>query len=295
MKIAVVSGKGGTGKTTVATSLAKAWSVARPVVVADCDVEGPNAHHFLEPLDDVATEIVTVLVPRIDAARCTSCDACAEFCRFHALSTLPSGVLVFDELCHSCGGCVMVCPEGAVREEPLPIGTLRVGRSDGLRFVQGALEVGRPRAVPVIAAAAERAMNLAGDAADLILDGPPGASCNVAEVVGFADVCLLVTEPTPFGLHDLGKALALVDARDTPCAVVVNRSGGKEIDAPVEAWCAERALPILLRVPDDRAVAEGYARGRALVDTRTELREALRSMRSELATIAAPGSEEARA
>jgi MinD superfamily P-loop ATPase len=287
--VAVVSGKGGTGKTTVATSLARAWSLQGPIVLADCDAEGPNAHHFLPDLVGRGEEPVDVAVPAVDDGACDRCGTCADACVFHALAVLPDRVLVFDPLCHGCGGCILACPNEAMRERARRVGAVRYGRTAGLEFVQGVLTVGEARSIPVIDAVIERARDVASADADIVLDGPPGASCPVAQVARAADVCLLVTEPTPFGLHDLTKAYELIHMLGKPAAAVLNRARIGEEDRRTEDWCLEQAIPLLLSIPDQRSVAEAYARGESLLDTLPGIRDSMVGLREPLRRLAEKG------
>ncbi len=277
MKVAVASGKGGTGKTLLATSLALAWG---DVAYLDCDVEGPNGHIFLEPRITETRE-VTVPVPRVDTGLCRLHGRCAEFCRYNAIAVLPTGWVLFDELCASCGGCSLVCPEGAIREIQREVGTLARGiLPGGAPFAEGALRTGEARAVPVI----REVLHEAPTGGDAILDSPPGASCPMLTVVEAADVVLLVAEPTPFGLHDLELAVRAVREVGRPMAVVVNRSdwGGRE----VHRLCSGLGIPILLEIPHFREVAEGYARGVPLIVSRPGLREKLEALRPALSDLA---------
>jgi MinD superfamily P-loop ATPase len=285
--VAVVSGKGGTGKTTLATSLARAWLRNGPVLLADCDVEGPNAHHFLHDLGEQTEAPVHLPMPVIDQEVCDLCGACADACAFHALSVLPQRTYFIEALCHGCGACMLACPRSAIGEGRRKVGTLKRGRAGNLPFVQGVLSVGEPLAVPVIAAVLEQARGESAPDGDVLLDGPPGASCPVAQVVRAADVCLLVTEPTPFGLHDLTQAHELITLRKKPAAVVLNRARGDEQDRKVEAWCNERQLPLLLSIPDQRRIAEAYARGNPLLDALPAIESALLGLHEPLRQLAA--------
>jgi MinD superfamily P-loop ATPase len=260
MRIAIASGKGGTGKTTVATNLA--WVAARrgrAVAYLDCDVEEPNGRIFLRPEIDNDRPIEK-LVPVVDPALCTHCGACARICRYGAIASLPSQTLVFADLCHACGGCVLVCPVDAIREEPRPIGRLRVGRSGEIHFVEGVLDVGEAMSPPAI-----RAVKTAVPEVDLaLLDAPPGTSCPVVETVRGSDYVLLVAEPTPFGRHDLMLAVEMVRALKVPLGVVLNRAGAG--DGKVREYCTSRRVPVLAELADDRAVAEAYSRGEMIAD-----------------------------
>jgi MinD superfamily P-loop ATPase len=264
MKIAIGSGKGGTGKTTVAVSMALSLARNRKAVqLLDCDVEEPNSHIFLKPRID-SCESVSVQVPKIDLNLCTRCRACAEFCKFNALAALPTKVLIFSELCHSCGGCMRVCPSSAIAYAERNVGTLEVGEVDGIQFGLGRLNVGEARATPIIA----RLKQIANPTRICILDAPPGTSCPFVETIKDSDVCILVTEPTPFGLNDLKLAVEVTQTLNVPRAVIVNRSDIG--DDGVERYCEEKGIPILLRIPHDRAIAEAYAVGKPLIEARPE-------------------------
>ena len=262
MIIAIASGKGGTGKTTVATGLALAVSASSPVVL-DCDVEAPNAHLFLKPQFDQRQQ-VSMLIPEVDESRCTGCGRCAEVCQFHAIVVLAGKVLVFPELCHGCGSCGLNCPEEAILEVSRPLGVLEAGMAmDGIRFSHGVLNVGEPMAVPVIRQLKEWKPFSNGEVA--IRDAPPGTSCPVVESIRGADFVILVTEPTPFGLHDLRLAAQLTRDLDLPAGVVVNRDGVG--DAGVDEACRQEGLPILMRIPLDRRIGEAIAQGKTVVDS----------------------------
>ena len=263
MIVAVASGKGGTGKTTVAVNLA--LSFGRPVQLLDCDVEAPNDHLFLRPRI-TSSEPAGIPVPRIDLESCTLCGDCAALCRFNALAVLGDRVLVFDELCHGCGGCLLVCPEGAVTEVPRRVGVVETGQAGTVRVVQGRLDVGEPQAPPLI-----RAVRSRSDREDVVLvDAPPGTSCPMINAVRGSDLVLLVTEPTPFGLNDLILAAEAVRALGLPSAVVLNRADSG--DRRVHDYCAAENLEIFLEISDDRRIAEAATRGDCAVDAVPELR-----------------------
>ncbi|MDX9972036.1 MAG: ATP-binding protein [FCB group bacterium] len=264
MRIAIASGKGGTGKTTLATNLAfVASKEARRVVYADCDVEEPNGHLFLRP-EILETHPVTVPVPRVDELQCIRCGDCVDICQFNALALAGKKILVFPELCHGCGGCVLVCPNFAIEEVPREIGVVETGRAGDVLFVQGRLNVGEAMAPPAI-----RTVKAAIPPADLVLfDAPPGTACPAMESVRGCDFVILVTEPTPFGLNDLKLAVAAVDALELPHGVVINRAGAEE--GEVEHWCACNDIPILARIPDDRRVAVAYSRGQMAAEALPE-------------------------
>ena len=270
MKIAVASGKGGTGKTTVAVSLALSITSRHSdakTLFLDCDVEEPNAHLFLRPAVERREE-VGILIPRVDEAKCTHCGRCAEVCQYHAIAVLPQRVLVFPQLCHGCGGCALECPEGAIAEVFNPIGVIEEGAAGPIAFAHGILNVGEPMATPIIRQLKRRAKDFAGT---VILDAPPGTACPVVETIRGADFALLVTEPTPFGLHDLRLTVEVARELRVPVGVVVNREGIG--DAGVDEYCAAEGIPILMRIPLLRSVAEAYSEGVPLVEALPEYRE----------------------
>jgi len=253
--IAIASGKGGTGKTTIATNLAAVLAGnGRRVQVLDCDVEEPNCHLFLRPRI-TASRSVGVPVPMIEADLCNACGECGRMCQFSAIVCVGEEPLTFHELCHGCGGCSLVCPTGAIAEEEREIGIVEEGHADGLAFAHGRLHVREAVSPPVI-----KAVKQCGDpGAFTIIDAPPGTSCPVIETVRGTDYLLLVTEPTPFGLHDLTLAVEMARALDVRTGVAVNRSTIG--DDRVERYCECEGVPILGLIPDDRRVAEAYSRG----------------------------------
>ena len=294
MKITVASGKGGTGKTTVATSLALSLmmdcgprSMAErdlqnapdqahsadpaplrsgdhsPLFFLDCDVEAPNAHLFLNPVFERQQE-VSILVPQVEDALCTYCGRCAEVCPWHAIAVVGKKVLVFPQLCHGCGSCTLACPESAITEIPNPIGVIESGLArDGIAFAQGVLNIGEPMAVPIISQ-----LKTLGTRPITIIDASPGTACPVVESMRGADFCLLVTEPTPFGLHDLRLTVRVTQELGIPAGVLINRDGVG--DSGVDDYCRQAGLPVLMRIPLDQRIAEGIARGIALVDIQPE-------------------------
>jgi MinD superfamily P-loop ATPase len=262
--ISVASGKGGTGKTLVATSLALSLE-EETVQLLDCDVEEPDAHILLRPRFGSHRPVV-VPVPRVDEARCTYCGRCSEACVFNAIAVMGKAVLLFPELCHACGACAYLCPEDAITEEGREVGVVEAGRAGKVRFAQGRLAIGEAMPAPVIRAVKARA----DPRATVIIDAPPGTACPVVESVRGSDFCLLVTEPTPFGLYDLTLAVALARDLAIPCGVVINRDGLG--DDAVDRYCAEQGLPVLLRIPFDRRIAELYCRGVTLTEGMPEWR-----------------------
>ncbi len=254
MIVAVASGKGGTGKTTVAVNLA--WmlsSIGETVQYMDCDVEEPNGHIFLKP-EIASTEPAGIPVPVVDETKCTGCRKCAEVCEYHAIAVLKKA-LVFPDLCHGCGGCTLACPADAISEKERHIGVIETGKAGGIDFIQGRLNVGEPMSPPLIRAVKSRALQNA----VVIMDAPPGTSCPVVTTVRDTDFVLLVTEPTPFGLNDLKLAIEMVANLRIPYGVVINRANGE--DQRVNKFCAAEKILILQEFPDDRRVAEAYSRG----------------------------------
>jgi MinD superfamily P-loop ATPase len=273
MRIAVASGKGGTGKTTVSTSLALCAS--GPVQFLDCDVEEPNGHIFLKP-ELTESERCVVKIPRILEDKCTYCGKCRDICRFNAITMFGRTIMSFDELCHSCLGCFLVCEDDAIARDEREIGLLEAGKAGAIDFVHGRTRVGEAMGVPLIKAVKKRAR----EDRLVILDAPPGTSCPFVEVVSDADYVLLVTEPTPFGLHDLKLAAEVLKNFNKPCGVIINRADLG--DDRVEKWAAEANIPILLKIPFERKIAEGYAHGQNLVESQPNLRQPLEHLLKEL-------------
>jgi len=259
MIISVASGKGGTGKTLVATSLAISIRAKENVQVLDCDVEEPNDHLFLRPVI-TSSETVCIPVPKVDYARCNFCGECARVCAYKAIAVVPKSVLIFDQLCHGCGACSYLCPENAISEEGREMGVVESGNADGIEFVQGRLTVGEAMAVPVI----RRVKAMIKSDRIAILDVSPGTSCPVVEAVENSDYCLLVTEPTPFGLHDLRLAVETVRQLGVPSGIIVNRAVSGE--TLVHDYCKQEGIPVLLDIPLDRAIARLYSEGVTLAE-----------------------------
>lgn len=268
MIVAVASGKGGTGKTSVAVNMA--LSVGN-VQLLDCDVEEPNAFLFLNPKIS-QTKSVTVSVPVVNETLCNRCGKCSDFCQYNAIFVGSREVLVFPDLCHSCGGCSIVCPAEAISEELQRIGTLKLGNAGNVELVFGELDVQKPMAGPVIAEVKRRIRK----DKNVILDSPPGTSCPVIQTVKDSDFCVLVTEPTPFGLHDLKIIVQVVETMRIPCGVVVNRAGVG--DKKVYEFCEEKNIPILLEIPYDKRIAELYSRGVAFSQKMSEWKQKFQSL-----------------
>lgn len=266
MIVSIASGKGGTGKTLVATSLALALSSKKGVQILDCDVEEPNDYIFMKPVFDIR-EKSSIPIPVIDEQKCTHCGKCAQICAYNALAVLKNKVLTFPELCHGCGACTYLCPEKAIREEPREIGVVEIGNSNGVEFVQGVLNVGEAMAPPIIRQV-KKHINRGGIS---IIDSSPGTSCPVVEAIKGSDFCLMVTEPTPFGLHDLKLAVEVVKVLGIPCGVVINRSS--ENDSETEKYCREEGLPVLMKIPLDIEIARIYSRGIPLIEGMPEWKE----------------------
>lgn len=260
MKLAVASGKGGTGKTTIATNLALVLTqMGQAVQLLDCDVEEPNCHIFLKP-DIEVSSAVTVLRPEVIKEKCTSCGICQEVCEYSAIIVVKDTVLTFPELCHSCGACSMFCPEDAITEVPRQVGTVEEGTSNGITFTHGLLNIGELMSPAVISSV----KNTADEPDVLLIDSPPGTSCPVIEAVKDAEFVLLATEPTPFGLNDLELAVGMVRELNIPFAVAINRCDiGNEV---VKDYCTREHIAVVLEIPDDRKIAEAYSRGEMVVN-----------------------------
>ncbi|MBW1734382.1 MAG: ATP-binding protein [Deltaproteobacteria bacterium] len=264
MIISIASGKGGTGKTTVATNLA--LSFGSDVQILDCDVEEPNSHLFIRPVID-EVETITTPVPQVDMEKCTLCGKCGDICQFKAIVVIGETVLPFHELCHSCGGCVEVCPEKAITETGRELGIVERGKRNGIEFVHGRLRVGEAMSPPLI----KKVRTYARPGALTIIDAPPGTSCPVIASMRGADFVLLVTEPTPFGLHDLKLAVGAVRILKIPCGLVINRSDMG--DDRVRRYAEGEDVPVLMEIPFDRRIAEAYSRGEMIVETMPEWKD----------------------
>lgn len=259
MVISIASGKGGTGKTTVAANMAWAASRLEPVTFLDCDVEEPDSHFYLKP-QWLGEEEVSVPVPMVDPSRCDGCGRCAEFCRYNALAAIKGDVLVFQELCHGCGGCALACPLKCITYTDRRIGIVREGARGDVHVYQGLLDIGEPVAVPVI----KRAEEGRAEGGLTLIDCPPGTGCPMVNAVRGSDYCLLVTEPSPFGRHDLDLAHRAALELGMPHGVLVNRSSGN--DGIIDEYCAGEGLKVLGRIAFSRGVAEACSRGDMLVE-----------------------------
>ena len=257
MIISIASGKGGTGKTTIAANLAV--SLKFDVQLLDCDVEEPNSHLFIQPVIEKVKKITTP-VPEVDMEKCSLCGKCGEICQFKAIVVVGDTVLPFHELCYSCGGCMEVCPEKAITETGRELGVIEKGHRNGLEFVHGRLRVGEAMSPPLI----KKVREYTRPGVLTIIDAPPGTSCPVIASMTGADFVLLVTEPTPFGLHDLKLAVGAVKILGIPCGLVINRSDiGND---QVKVYAKQENIPVLMEIPFDRRIAEAYSRGKMIVD-----------------------------
>jgi MinD superfamily P-loop ATPase len=264
MIISIASGKGGTGKTTVATNLA--LSIDSDVQLLDCDVEEPNAHLFIRPIFK-KTETIYTPVPEVDEKKCNLCGKCGEICQFKAIVVIGDIVLPFPELCHSCGGCMAVCPEDAIKEAGRELGIIRRGQRNGLEFIDGELRVGEAMSPPLI----REVRAFTRPDKFTIIDAPPGTSCPVIAAMKDTDFVLLVTEPTPFGLYDLKLAVGAVKLLNIPSGLVINRSDIG--DNKVHAYAKEIGLPILMEIPFDRRIAEAYSKGEMIIEAIPEFKK----------------------
>jgi MinD superfamily P-loop ATPase len=265
MIIAVASGKGGTGKTFVSAHLARI--ISGGATLLDCDVEEPNDHIFI-PAKHTVAKVVSVEVPEVDSSLCDGCGECARVCEFNAIAMVANTPMIFDELCHACGGCLLFCPKKAMHGKEHRIGELETGEWEGITLVQGQLDVGVALAVPLIR---EVKRQIPPDKDHIsIVDCPPGTSCPMVWSVSGCDVVVLVTEPTPFGLHDLTLAVDTLREVDIPFGVVINKDGIG--DDRVLDYCRQQEIPVLARIPHDRRIATAYARGKLVSDSLLEYR-----------------------
>ncbi|QSZ26987.1 ATP-binding protein [Aceticella autotrophica] len=274
VKISVLSGKGGTGKTTVAVNLAK---VIDNSLYADCDVEEPNGYLFLIP--DITKEIpVKIKIPEIDYSKCTLCGDCVKACRFGALAHIGKRILVFDHLCHSCGACFEMCPHNAIIEKDKIIGGIRIGKSGSVDFIEGKLNIGEAIGVPILKEI-KKIINSYNDKI-VVVDSSPGTSCSVINSIDNSDMCILVTEPTPYGFHDLKLAVELVRSMNLPMAVVINKSGDE--DEIIEKYCKEQDIDVLMKIPFKKEIAKAYSKGKLLVDFDKEIKDKFKQLSGQV-------------
>ncbi|OQY32377.1 MAG: ATPase [Spirochaetaceae bacterium 4572_59] len=275
MKVAIASGKGGTGKTTLSTNLSSYMAESVPVVLADLDVEEPNSGLFIQG-ELIHQEDKFIKVPEWDDTNCTLCGKCQEVCNFNAVMKMGKMIMVFPELCHGCYACSELCPAGSLPMVPKKMGVLKSFRSGNLSFIESKLDIGVEQAVPLISQTIHYLDENFTEETIQIIDSPPGTSCPVIEVVKESDLVILITEPTPFGLHDLKLAVDTVRQLGKPFAVVINRHGIG--DNNVEKYCEEEGIEIIAMIPNDRKIAETYSRGELLYPTIPGVKEAIKNV-----------------
>ena len=288
MIIAVASGKGGTGKTTVSTNLALSIDNAQ---IIDCDVEEPNVHIFLKP-EIKERQKAYIPVPEIDEKKCTYCGKCREVCEYNAFAVIgpkedrKGSILVFDNLCHGCGACTFFCPENAITEVRKEIGTVEIGCSGDTQFVHGRLDIGQAMAPPLI----RKVKEFINNDKTVIIDAPPGTSCPVVSSVKQSDFCLLVTEPTPFGLNDLQLTVEMVRKLGVPFGLVINRSDLG--DGKTEDYCLQENIPVLMRIPFSQDIAKAYSRGVLMVEAFPEYSQQFKELFDKIKTTVNGGNNE---
>ena len=286
MRIAVASGKGGTGKTTIATSLALCLVSNGEVHYVDCDVEAPNGHIFLKPQITHQSNAV-IRIPVINKDICSLCGRCVEVCQFHALAKIGKTIMTFPQLCHGCGSCTINCPEHAIDELANPIGVIESGvTAHGLIFSQGRLNISEPMATPIIR---QLKRTISVNDSIVVLDAPPGASCSVVETLRNVDFVLLVAEPTPFGVHDLKQMMGIVTEMGIPAGVIINRE--KSSFSPLEDLCSDFHVPILMHIPFDRQIAAGLAEGQSLIEINPNYSQRLQDVYHQTSSIIASKKE----
>jgi MinD superfamily P-loop ATPase len=258
ISISILSGKGGTGKTTIAVNMALSLD---NVQLLDADVEEPNDYIFISPeIINKDSEPVMRLIPEVDDEKCTACRKCVDFCEYNALAMMLDNVLVFEEVCHSCGGCKIVCPEDAITEKEKELGKIRHDEQKSIDFWQGELNTGEEKAVPVI----EKLKTKINHNKKIIIDSPPGTTCPTIEAITDTDYTLVVTEPSPFGVHDLDMVVEMLKTVDQPFSVIINRAE-EDSNYLIEDYCRENNINILMEVPFSRKIAELYSRGKVFV------------------------------
>ena len=288
MIAAIASGKGGTGKTTVAASLASIWK--EPVTAVDLDVEEPNLHLFLAPAFR-SSEQVDLEVPVVDLDRCTRCRACSDLCQYKAITVMGDVVMTFPEMCHGCGGCLAVCPEGAVSPGARELGTMDEGTFENGRFLMGRLRVGEAMSPPLMRVVKRRLKPVLDESGGhALVDAPPGVSCPAVSAVMDSDVVVLVTEPTPFGFHDFKLAYEAFSPFGKPMGAVINRAGIG--DESVRDFCREKGLPVLAEIPYSRAIAEAYSRGEVVAKASPETTSIFQELAAGLLDLARTGARE---
>jgi MinD superfamily P-loop ATPase len=291
MIVAIASGKGGTGKTTVAASLSSVWP--GPAIAVDLDVEEPNLHLFLQPQILGETKAY-IQIPQVDLGKCTYCRACAELCQFKAISVLGPMVLIFPEMCHGCGGCLAVCPEGALTPAQRELGDLLWGQRGDIPFLMGRLRVGEAMSPPLMREVKAKLKEmLLASPADVIVDAPPGVSCPAINAVMDADVIVLVTEPTPFGLYDLKLAHQAFAPLNKPMGIVINRAGLG--DTAVYDFCRSQELPIWAEIPFSDEIAAAYSKGRIIAAVSPELSTLFADLASKISRAYQPAPKECHA
>jgi len=278
LKIAIASGKGGTGKTTLSVALAQVAALDQRVSYLDCDVEEPNGGIFINPTIS-QTERITVKVPTLEAERCQGCGKCSEICQFSAIVTISKKALIFPEMCHNCGGCVLVCPNNALTEVPHEIGSLNIGEHGNIQVVEGLLDIGNAMAPPIIKAV----KNFKTESEVKIFDAPPGTSCPMVSTISEVDFVILVTEPTPFGLNDLKLAVETVRVLEIPFGIVINRSDIG--DQKVVEYCQTEGLNLLLEIPSSRQIAEAYSRGESIYSAEPNLKNEFKKLLDQIAEV----------
>lgn len=275
MIISIASGKGGTGKTTIAVNLALTLSEKEKVRLLDCDVEEPNCHIFLKPkIEDIKQ--VTIPMPKVDETKCTYCGKCSEVCEFHAIVVLKNKVLVFPELCRGCGGCSVLCPNEAITEVERGIGVVEIGETNGMDFISGRLSIAEPMPSPVI----KEVKKFIDNNKINIIDSSPGVSCPVISAIKDSDYCILVSEPTPFGLQDFKLAVEILRKLNIPFGTVINQYDIG--DEKLKKYCQEEKIKILLRIPFDRKIAVAYSKGIALIEELPEYKEKFLELYEEI-------------